>query len=204
MAFGGHLKINWIKYWIKKGKACQTSEKKPGQGGKSMKKIVIVNSSPTRGGNCDLLCMQFSKGAATTPENEITLIDLKDQQFDFLREDQVEDDADKAARALIDSNVIVLATPVYFYNMSGMLKAFIDRMTPYFSQISGKDFYFILTAAINRSEMESTVESLYGFTDSLPDSNVVRTIYGFNVSRKGDVLAHPAYQEVFDIASQIF
>lgn len=169
-----------------------------------MKKIVIVNSSPTRGGNCDLLCMQFSKGAATTPENEITLIDLKDQQFDFLREDQAEDDADKAAQALIDSNVIVLATPIYFYNMSGMLKAFMDRMTPYFSQISGKDFYFILTAAINRSEMESTVESLYGFTDSLPDSKVVRTIYGFNVSRKGDILAHPAYQEVFDVASQIF
>lgn len=169
-----------------------------------MKKIVIVNSSPRRDGNCDILCAQFSKGAATTPENEITLIDLKDQQFDFLREEQAQDDADVAAQALIDSNVIVLATPVYFYNMSGMLKTFIDRMTPYFSQISGKDFYFILTAAINRSEMESTVESLYGFTDSLPESNVVGTIYGFNVSRKGDILAHPAYQEAFEIASQIF
>lgn len=168
-----------------------------------MKKIVIVNSSPRTDGNCDLLCAQFYNGASVNPENEVIRIDLKDKDFDFFREDQAEDDADLAAKELMDSNVIVLATPVYFYNMSGMMKTFIDRMTPYFSSMSGKDFYFILTAAINRSEMEQTVDSLYGFTDSLPESNVVKVIYGSNVSRKGDILEHPAYQEVYEIASKL-
>lgn len=169
-----------------------------------MKKIVIVNSSPRSEGNCDLLCAQFYKGASQNPENEVVRINLKDKNFDFFREDQAEDDADFAARELMDSNVIVLATPVYFYTMSGMMKTFIDRMTPYFGQLSGKDFYFILTAAVNRSEMEQTVDALSGFTDSIPESNVVRVVYGSNVSRKGDILDHPAYQEVFDIASRIF
>lgn len=169
-----------------------------------MKKIVIVNSSPRNEGNCDLLCAQFYKGASQNPENEIVRINLKDKNFDFLREEQMEDDADAAARELMNSNVIVLATPVYFYTMSGMMKTFIDRMTPYFGQLSGKDFYFILTAAVNRSEMEQTVDALSGFTDSIPESNVVRVVYGSNVSQKGDILGHPAYQEVFDIASRIF
>lgn len=168
-----------------------------------MKKIVIINSSPREGGNCDLLCAQFTKGAAVNPDNQVVRIDLKDQNFDYYRENQASDDADQAAKQLMDSNVIVLATPVYFYNMSGMMKTFIDRMTPYFSELSGKDFYFLLTAAINRSEMEHTVESLYGFTDSLPDSNVRAVVYGSNVSQKGDILHHPAYQEVLDLASKL-
>lgn len=62
-----------------------------------------------------------------------------------------------------DSDVIVLATPVYFYTMSGMMKTFIDRMTPYFSGFDAKDFYFFLTAPVNRSEMEEAVNSLTGF-----------------------------------------
>lgn len=168
-----------------------------------MKKIVIINSSPREGGNCDLLCTQFTNGASLNPDNQIVRINLKDQNFDYYREEQESDDADQAAKELMDSNVIVLATPVYFYNMSGMMKTFIDRMTPYFSQISGKDFYFLLTAAINRSEMEHTVESLYGFTDSLPDSNVRAVVYGSNVSQKGDILHHPAYKEVLELASQL-
>lgn len=168
-----------------------------------MKKIVIVNSSPRTEGNCDLLCAQFASGAMTNPDNQVVRIDLKDKNFDFLREEQAADDFDEAIDDLIDASVIVLATPVYFYNMSGMMKTFIDRMTPIYDRLSGKEFYYILTAAINRGEMEQTVDALNGFTDSLDDSVVSGIIYGSNVSRKGDVLGHPAYQEVYEIASRI-
>lgn len=169
-----------------------------------MKKIVIVNSSPRADGNCDLLCTQFYKGAMTHPDNEVIRIDLKDKNFDFFREEQAADDLDEAVNVLLDSNVVVLATPVYFYNMSGMMKTFIDRMTPHFANMDGKEFYYILTAAVNRKEMEQTVEALNGFTDSLNDSQVAGIVYGSNVSQKGDILDHPAYQEVFDLASRIW
>lgn len=168
-----------------------------------MKKVVIVNSSPRSNGNCDILCSEFGRGALAGG-NQVVRIDLKDKNIDFYRENNLQDDADEIANVLMDSNVIVLATPVYFYNMSGLMKTLIDRMGPYFSSMSSKDFYFILTAAINRSEMESTVESLSGFTDCLPDSNVIHVIYGSNVSRKGDIYNHPAFGEAFEIASRIF
>lgn len=169
-----------------------------------MKKIVIINSSPRVHGNCDILCSEFGRGAVMNEGNEVVRIDLKDADIDYYREEQREDDLAAIADQMVAANVIVLATPVYFYNMSGQMKTFIDRMMPYFSGMSAKDFYFILTAAINRKEMEPTVDSLLGFTDSIPDSRLVHVIYGSNVSQKGDIMDHPAYKEAFEVASQIF
>lgn len=168
-----------------------------------MRKIVVVNSSPRENGNCDLLCSEFIRGASADPENTIVRVDLKDQNIDFYRENQVSDDADRLAAELSDSNIIVLATPVYFYTMSGMMKNFIDRMTPYFGNLSGKDFVYFLTSAINRSEMEAAADSLNGFTDSIPGSRVIRIVYGSNVLQKGDIIAHPAYQEVYQLGLRL-
>ncbi len=168
-----------------------------------MKKIVIVNSSPRINGNCDILCSEFGRGAVMNEGNEVSRIDLKDLNVDFYREEQEEDDLDNVAHQMMEADVIVLATPVYFYNMSGMMKTLIDRMMPYFTRIADKDFYFILTAAVNRSEMEATSEALQGFTDSLPNSNLVHVFYGNNVSQKGDVMDRPIINEVFEIASKI-
>lgn len=168
-----------------------------------MKKILVINSSTRENGNCDLLCTEFIRGASANPENSIARVDLKDKNFDFYRENQAEDDADILAQQMRDSNVIVMATPVYFYTMSGMMKSFIDRMTPYFSGFDGQDFYFFLTAPLNRSEMEAAADSLNGFTDSVPNSRVVRVVYASNVLHKGDVVSHPAYREVFEIGQMI-
>ncbi|MCF0258610.1 MAG: NAD(P)H-dependent oxidoreductase [Erysipelotrichaceae bacterium] len=168
-----------------------------------MKKIVIVNSSPRKNGNCDILCSEFGRGAVMNAGNEVVRFNLNDVNYDFYREDQAEDEFDNIANQMLGANVIVLATPVYFYSMSGQMKTLIDRMMPYFSRLTGKDFYFILTAPVNRKEMEPTAESLIGFTDSLNDCNVVHITYGSNVSQKGDIISTPAYKEVFEIASKI-
>lgn len=168
-----------------------------------MKKIVIINSSPRVHGNCDILCSEFGRGAVMNEGNEVVRIDLKDADIEYYREEQREDDLDSIARQMMAANVIVLATPVYFYTMSGQLKTLIDRMMPYFSEMSSKDFYFILTAAINRKEMEPTVEAMQGFIDSIPDSRLVHVIYGNNVNQKGEIIGHPAYREAFEIASHI-
>lgn len=48
---------------------------------------------------------------------------------------------------MVEADVIVLATPVYFYSMAGQLKVFIDRCVPRYTEMANKEFYFILTAA---------------------------------------------------------
>lgn len=169
----------------------------------TMKKIVIINSSPRKNGNCDLLCTEFGRAAVMNGENEVVRIDLMEKDYDYYGEELPEDDMASVAHALMDSNVIVLATPLYFYNMSGQLKVFMDRLLPYFLDIQDKDFYFFLTAATPKAAMESAVDSLYGFTDSLPGANVKGVVYGYSVSGKGDILSHPAMREVLKIASEL-
>lgn len=66
---------------------------------------------------------------------------------------------------MIAADVIVLATPVYFYSMSGQMKTMIDRTLPCYTAIKNKDFYLIATAAAGAESMERAIESLRGFTD---------------------------------------
>ena len=59
----------------------------------------------------------------------------------------------------------VLATPVYFYTMDGQMKTLIDRTVPRYTEMTDKEFYYIMTAAdTERANLEKTVEGLRGFT----------------------------------------
>lgn len=48
---------------------------------------------------------------------------------------------------LVEADIIVLASPVYFYSASAQMKALIDRCLADHKRIAGKQFYFIVTAA---------------------------------------------------------
>lgn len=48
---------------------------------------------------------------------------------------------------MIDADVIVLASPVYFYSISAQLKAVIDRTVARWQEVKDKEFYYITTMA---------------------------------------------------------
>lgn len=48
---------------------------------------------------------------------------------------------------MIDADVIVLASPVYFYSISAQLKAVIDRTVARWLEVKDKEFYYITTMA---------------------------------------------------------
>lgn len=71
---------------------------------------------------------------------------------------------------LVAADVIVMATPVYFYTMAAQMKTLIDRTVPRYGELSNKDFYFIVTAAdMNQRMLERTIEGFRGFTEDLSD-----------------------------------
>ena len=51
---------------------------------------------------------------------------------------------------MVAADVLVLATPVYFYSMDGQLKTLIDRTLPRHTDLRDKEVYFIATAAAGR------------------------------------------------------
>ncbi len=99
---------------------------------------------------------------------------------------------------MVKADVIVLASPVYFYSMSGQMKTMLDRTLPRYTEICNKDFYFIATSASGQSAMVRTMDALRGFTDCLPGSKVKALIYGTGVHEKGAVKTSPAMQIAYE------
>ena len=99
------------------------------------KKVLILSSSPRRGGNSDTLCDEFLRGAQEAG-HEVEKIFLKDKTIHYCTGCGVcnegkpcpqKDDAPEIVRKMVAADVIVLATPVYFYTMSAQMKTLIDR-----------------------------------------------------------------------------
>ncbi len=179
-----------------------------------MKKVLIISSSPRRGGNSDLLCDQFMKGAKESG-HEVEKIFLADKTIHYCtgcgacangaKPCSQQDDEEEILLKMIAADVIVLATPVYFYTMSAQLKTMIDRSCPHYLEISNKDFYFILTAwDPEKIHMTRTLESLRGFTeDCLVAAHEKGVILGVNAGPKGEIKSSPAYLEAYQMGKNI-
>lgn len=173
------------------------------------KKVLILSSSPRRSGNSDLLCDSFLKGAQEAG-NIAEKIFIKDKKINYCSGCGLcnnngysgcsqNDDMAEILEKMIDADVIVLAAPVYFYAMCGQMKTLIDRCCAKYTKITGKEFYYILTAAdSNKMALERTVEEFRGFLACLSGAEEKGIIYGTGVWQKGEVnntnLINEAYQ----------
>lgn len=179
-----------------------------------MKKIVIISSSPRRGGNSDLLCDQFMRGAVEAG-NQVRKIFLRDRKINFCtgcgscadgtKPCVQHDDAAEILAEMVAADVIVLATPVYFYSMSAQLKTLIDRSCPRYRELSNKEFYFIVTAwDPDRTHLTRTIEALRGFTEGcLENPREMAIIYGVDAGAAGEIKSRPAYLEAYQLGKCI-
>lgn len=177
-----------------------------------MKKVLIISSSPRRGGNSDRLCDQFAKGAAEAGHTVETVF-LKDFKVNYCTgcgacySSHVcpqRDDAAQLIERMIAADVIVLASPVYFYTMCAQLKTLIDRTCARYTEISGKEFYYILTAAdAQRKAVERVVAEFGGFLDCLEDPHEKGVVYGVGAWQIGDVESQPAMRESYEMGRAI-
>lgn len=67
---------------------------------------------------------------------------------------------------MIDADVLVLASPVYFYSIDAQLKAVIDRTVARWLEVKNKEFYYITTMADNeKSSADTTLACFRGYSD---------------------------------------
>lgn len=170
------------------------------------KNILILSASPRKGGNSDLLCDAFAQGAKEA-YHTIEKFYVQDQKIGGCMAYYVcrgkgvcvqKDDMVPILEKMVEADVIVMATPVYFYAMDGQLKTLIDRTLPRYTEIRDKDFYFIATAAAGAKAMERTMDGMEGFTDCLPGAKVKAKIYGSGVYQKGEVKDTAAYKTAYE------
>ena len=172
------------------------------------KKVLILSSSPRKGGNSDILCEQFRLGSLEAG-NSIEKIFLKDKKINYCtgcgtcfknKKCSQKDDMTEVLAKMEAADVIVMATPVYFYTMCGQMKTMIDRCCARYTEIRNKDFYFIVTAAVNsKPKMERTMEEFRGFLSCLSNPKEKGVIYGIGAWDIGDIKKSNAMNEAFEM-----
>ncbi len=170
--------------------------------GEFMKNVVIISSSPRNDGNSETLARQFEAGAKTTGHN-VDFIILRDYNLGYCKACYLcektgkcfqNDGMNEINEKLVNADVIVFATPVYFYSMSGQLKVMIDRLVPSYTKINA-DIYIIATQWDSDIKiMENTINSIRGCTkECFENCEEKGILYGVSLSEKGEAKANIEY-----------
>lgn len=177
------------------------------------KKVLVLSASPRKGGNSDLLCDQFMLGAEEAG-NQTEKIFLRDKMINYcigcgtcynMRGDcSQKDDMPEVLEKMVTADVIVMATPVYFYTMNGQMKTLIDRTCSRYTEINNKDFYFIVAAADDSKQaMERTLEGFRGFTSCLEETKENGIIYGTGAWNMGDIKGNKAMEHAYKMGKAV-
>ena len=177
------------------------------------KNVLVISASPRTGGNSDTLCDEFIRGAQESG-NHAEKIFLASKNIKYCIGCGVcnttqkcvhKDDMAEILDKMVEADVIVLATPVYFYTMDAQMKTLIDRTVPRYTEIQNKDFYFIVAAAdTERKMMERTIEGFRGFTqDCLTGAREKGIIYGTGAWQAGEIKGTPAVKQAYEMGRNV-
>ena len=114
------------------------------------------------------------------------------------------DDMSEILDAMQAADVIVMASPVYFYSIDAQMKMIIDRSLARWTNIPNREFYFIMTCADDdRAAMACTLECFRGFTACLNGVKEKGVIYGTGVYQPGEVMSSPAMKEAYEMGKNV-
>lgn len=177
------------------------------------KKILILSSSLRANSNSDALAEAFARGAREAG-NEVEKITLKEKAVAFCKgclacqKTQtcvIRDDAVELAEKIKNAEVLVFATPVYYYGMSGQMKTLLDRCNPLFSSAySFRDVYLLATAAeAEEHTVDGTIKGMQGWINCFEKARLAGTVFAGNVNDAGEIQGHPAVEEAYESGKNI-
>ena len=177
------------------------------------KKVLIISTSPRKGGNSETLAKEFAKGAQAAGHSVETVC-LHDKTIGFCigcfvcqktQRCVIHDDADVIAQKMLTAEVITFATPIYFYEMSGQMKTMLDRSNPlYPSDYAFRDIYLLAAAAEEEeSAMDGAIKGLQGWVDCFKNTSLKGVVYGLGVTDRGDITGNPALKEAYELGKTL-
>ena len=177
------------------------------------KKVLILSGSPRNGGNSDILCDEFARGAQETG-NEVEKIRVAAKKVApcsvcyYCRDHGGacvhQDDMANILQKMIDADVLVLASPVYFYSIDAQLKAVIDRTVARWLEVKNKEFYYIITMADeDHASADTTLACLRGYADCVNGAVEKGVIIGSGVYEPGKVKGTRAMQQAYEIGKNV-
>lgn len=177
------------------------------------KKVLIISSTPRKGGNSEVLVEAFKNGALSA-NNLVETLFLREKQIGFclgcfacqkLGHCVIKDDAADIAQQMHDADVLVFATPVYYYSVSGQLKTMLDRANPIFNtNYSFTDIYLLATAAENnKTAVAGTITAVKGWVDCFERATLRDVVFAGGVNYINDIKGHKAVEQAYQVGRKV-
>ena len=177
------------------------------------KTVLVLSTSPRKGGNSDALAGAFVRGAQEAG-HQVEKITLYDKTIGFCKgcltcqntqRCIIRDDADAITQKMLTADVIAFATPIYYYGMCGQMKTLLDRANPLFpADYQFRDIYLLAAAAeADEHTVDGAVTGLQGWIDCFEKSRLAGTVFAGGVTAVGEIQGHPALQRAFDLGKTV-
>ena len=150
------------------------------------KKVVVISSSPRVCGNSEIMAKSFAEGARNAG-HKVEVVLLRDICLEFCKgclacqktgKCVIGGDVEKVLEKIVSSDVLVLATPVYFYGMSGQLKTLLDRTNPLFGGCS---------ADADEKAADGVISGINGWLACFEKARLAGVVRGTGVEGAGEI-----------------
>jgi multimeric flavodoxin WrbA len=180
------------------------------------KKIVILNGSPRKKGNTSSLTASFAEGARSA-NDEVTEFFLSDMEIHGCRgcfgghSSKDCPCAQKDGMAAIypkvkEADVVVLASPLYYWTISGQLKMVIDRLFALEEgdgqKLRGNGKAGVLLMAAGGDDFEDSLNYFDHLMKHLQWKNLGSVVAGGNLEA-GDIAGKSELQKAYNLGASI-
>lgn len=177
------------------------------------KKILVISASLRKNSNSEALAAAFAAGTRAAG-HEVEEISLAGKAIGFCRgclacqktqKCVIKDDAADIAQKMLTADVLVFATPIYYYEMSGQLKTMLDRANPLFpADYAFRDVYLLAAAADeDLHAMDGAVTGIKGWVSCFPKARLAGTLFGGGVTNAGDIIGNHVLERAEALGAKV-
>jgi len=174
--------------------------------------ILILSGSPRKDGNTELLAEAFAKGAAE--HHHVEIVSVHDYKVNpclgcnaCFKTDGIcaqKDDMALIYEKMSQTDMLVIASPVYFYSISAQLKAVIDRFpNPIRDSFHIKKMALLLVGAASLPELFDAILTEYNLCLKFFDIEDAGKVLVRGVKDKGDINNTNALNEAYKLGYSI-
>ena len=169
--------------------------------------ILILSGSPRKGGNTELLVEAFVRGASE--HHQVEMVSVRDVKVNpclgcnacFKNESHIcaqKDDMSVIYEKMNQADMLVIASPVYFYGISAQLKAVIDRFhNPIRDSFHIKKMALLLVGAASLPELFDAILTEYNLCLNFFNIEDAGKVLVRGVKDKGDINNTEALNEAY-------
>ena len=178
-----------------------------------MSRVLVISSSLRHRSNSELLAKEFAKGAQSG-NHTVEFVSLRDKQIGYCigclacqRTGRcvLKDDVALLCEQMRMADVLVFATPIYYYEMSGQLKTLLDRANPlYGSDYHFKKVYFLCSATdTDRDTPSRAIAGLGGWIECFERAEFAGSVFCGGVTAPGDAVGNEALRAAYELGAGI-